>query len=162
MSVPTITQSPNYNYSPQPRKSRTWLWIVLGSAIGVLLFSALVAGSAFFALHTFFQQTDQPVPVVASYGLAFIRQDYTSAYTDLDSRATINGHQVDQQSFTALATSADTHYGKVSGWNIDPALQGNDPSHMTITVHRGNRNYQIHIQLKLEGNDWKIISADGV
>ena len=66
MSVPTFTQSPNYNYSPQPRKSRTWLWIVLGSAIGVLLFSALVAGSAFFALHTFFQQTDQPVPVVAS------------------------------------------------------------------------------------------------
>ena len=42
MSVPTITQSPNYNYSPQPRKSRTWLWIVLGSAIGVLLFTALV------------------------------------------------------------------------------------------------------------------------
>ena len=162
MSVPTITQSPNYNYSPQPGKSRTWFWIVLGSAIGVLLFSALVAGSAFFALHTFFQQTDQPVPVVASYGLAFIRQDYANAYTDLDSRATINGQRVDQQSFTALAIAADTHYGKVSEWNIDPALQGNDPSHMTITVHRSNRNYQIHIQLKLEGNDWKIVSADGV
>jgi len=162
MSVPTITQSPNYNYSPQPRKSRTWLWIVLGSAIGVLLFSALVAGSAFFALHTFFQQTDQPVPVVASYGLSFMRQDYATAYTNLDSQATINGQQVDQQSFTALATSADEHYGKVSGYSIDPALQGNDPSHRTITVHRGNRNYQIHLQLKLEGNDWKIISADGV
>ena len=81
---------------------------------------------------------------------------------DLDSQATINGQQVDQQSFTALATSADTHYGKVSGYSIDSALQGNDPSHMTITVHRGNRNYQIHLQLKLEGNDWKIISADGV
>ena len=162
MSVPTITQSPNYNYSPQPRKSRTLLWIVLGSTIGVLLFSALVAGSAFFALHTFFQQTDQPVPVVASYGLSFMRQDYANAYTNLDSQATINGQQVDQQSFTALATSADEHYGKVSGYSIDPALQGNDPSYMTITVHRGNRNYQIHLQLKLEGNDWKIISADGV
>ena len=162
MSVPTITQSPNYNYSPQPRKSRTLLWIVLGSTIGVLLFSALVAGSAFFALHTFFQQTDQPVPVVASYGLSFMRQDYANAYTNLDSQATINGQQVDQQSFTALATSADEHYGKVSGYSINPALQGNDPSYMTITVHRGNRNYQIHLQLKLEGNDWKIISADGV
>jgi hypothetical protein len=162
MSVPTITQSPNYNYSPQPRKSHTLLWIVLGSTIGVLLFTALVGASAFFALHTFFQQTDQPVPVVASYGLAFIRQDYANAYTDLDSRATINGQQVDQQSFTALATSADTQYGKVSEYSIDPSLQGNDPSHMTITVHRGDRNYQIHLQLKLEGNDWKIISADGV
>ena len=55
-----------------------------------------------------------------------------------------------------------THYGKVSGYSIDPPLQGNDPSHVTITVHRGNRNYQIHLQLKLEGNDWKIVSADGV
>ncbi len=160
MSVPTITQSPNY--SQQPRKSRTWLWIVLGSVIGVLLFSALVAGSAFFALHSFFQQTDQSVPVVASYGLAFIRQDYANAYTDLDSRATINGQQVDQQSFTALATYADTHYGTVSGYSIDSPLQGNNPSQVTITVHRGNRNYQVHLKLKLEGNDWKIVSADGV
>ncbi len=160
MSVPTFTQSPNY--SPQPRKSRPLLWIVLGSTIGVLLFAALVAGSAFFALRTFFQQTDQPVPVAASYGLALMRQDYTSAYADLDSQATISGQQVDQQSFTALATSADTHYGKVSGWNIDPALQGNDPSHLTITVHRGDRNYQVHLQLKLEGSTWKIISADGI
>ena len=149
MSVPTFTQSPNY--SPQPRKSRTLLWIVLGSTIGVLLFTALVAGSAFFALHTFFQQTNQPVPVVASYGLAFIRQDNANAYTDLDSRATINGQQVDQQSFTALAIAADTHYGKVSEWNIDPALQGNDPSHVTITVHRGNRNYQIQHPVKARG-----------
>ena len=157
MSVPTITQSPNY--SPQPRKSRTWLWIVLGSTIGVLLFTALVAGSAFFALHTFFQQTDQPVPVAASYGLALMRQDYASAYADLDSQATVSGQQVDQQSFTILATSADTQYGKISGYSID---QGNDPSHLTITVHRGNQNYQVHLQLKQEGSAWKIISADGV
>ncbi len=162
MSVPTITQSPNYNYSPQPRKSRTWLWIVLGSTIGVLIFTALVTGSTFFALRTFFQQTDKSVPVVASYGLAFIRQDYANAYTDLDSRATINGQQIYQQAFTALATSADAHYGKVSGYSIDSPLQGNNPTNVTITVHRSNRNYQIHLQLKLEGNDWKIISADGV
>ena len=93
-----------------------------------------------------------------------MRQDYASAYADLDSQATISGQQVDQQSFSILATSADTQFGKVSGWNIDPALQGNDPSHLTITVHRGNRNYhyQVHLQLKLEGNAWKIISADGI
>jgi hypothetical protein len=162
MSVPTITKSPNYNYSPQPRKSRTLLWIVLGSTIGVLLFTALVGASAFFALHSFFQQTDQSVPVVASYGLAFMRQDYANAYSHLDSQATINGEQVDQQSFTALATSADSHYGKVSGYSIDSLSQGNDSSNITITVHRGDQNYQIHLQLKLEGNDWKIISADGV
>jgi hypothetical protein len=160
MSVPTITQSPNY--IQQPRKSRTWLWIVLGSAIAVLLFTGLVAGSAFFALNSFFQKTDQSIPVVASYGFAFIRQDYANAYSDLDSRATINGQQVNQQSFSALATAADTHFGKVSGYSIDSPLQRNDPTHVTITVHRGDHSYQIHLQLKLEGNAWKIVSADGV
>lgn len=160
MSVPTISQFPNY--SQQSRKSRTWLWIIPGIAIGALLFTALVAGSAFFAVRSFFQQTDQSLPVVASYGLDFMRQDYTDAYTKLDSKATINGQQVNQQSFIALVSSADTHNGKVSGYSIDSPLQGSDPSRVTITVHRSNQNYQIHLQLKLEGNDWKIISADGV
>jgi hypothetical protein len=160
MSVPTITQT--QDYSQQHKKSRIWLWIVLGSLIGVLFLTALVAGSAFFAVRSFFQQTDRSLPVVASYGLDFIRQDYADAYTKLDSRATINGQHVDQQSFIALATTADTHYGTVSGYSIDSPLQGNDPTYVTITVHRSNQNYQIHLQLKLEGNGWKIISADGV
>jgi hypothetical protein len=160
MSVPNITQSPNY--IQQTRKSLTWIWIVLVSVIGVLLFTALVAGSTIFALHTFFQQTDQPVPVVANYGLDFMRQDYANAFSDLDSRANINGQQIDQQSFIALADAADTHYGKVSGYSIDAVPQGTDPSYVTITVHRGDQNYQVHLQLKLEGNNWKIVSADRV
>ena len=160
MSVPTITQTQNYRQ--QPQKSRIWLWIVLVSLVGVLLFTALVAGSAFFAVRSFFQQSDQALPVVASYSLDFIRQDYADAYTKLDSRATIDGQQVDQQSFTALATAADTRYGNVSEYSIDSPLQGNNPTFVTITAHRSNQNYQIHLQLKLEGNDWKIVSADGV
>ncbi len=160
MSVPTITQT--QDYSQQPHQSRIWLWIVLGCLIGVLLFTAIVAGSAFFAVRSFFQQTDQSLPAVASYGPDFMRQDYTDAYTHLDSRATINGQQVDQQLFIALATSADTRYGTVSGYSIDSPLQGNNPTYVTITVHRSNQNYQIHLQLKLEGNDWKIVSEDGV
>jgi hypothetical protein len=160
LSVPTISQSPNH--IQQPKKSRIWLWIVLGSLIGVLLFTALVAGSAFFAARSFFQQTDQALPVIASYGIDFMRQDYTNAYIHLDSQATINGQQVNQKTFTNLAYSADTRYGKVSGYSIDSPLQGNDPSLVTITVHRSNKNYLVHLQLKLEGNDWKIVSADGV
>jgi hypothetical protein len=50
----------------------------------------------------------------------------------------------------------------VSGYSMDSPLHGNNQSHVTITVHRSNHNYQIHLFLKLEGNDWKIISADGV
>ena len=160
MSVPTYAQPPNS--SRQPGQSRRVLWIVLGSAIGVLLFVALVAGGVFFALHTFFQQTDQPVPVAANYGLALMRQDYASAYADLDSQATINGQRVDQQSFTTLTSTADTQYGKVSGYSIDSVSQGNDSAQLTITVHRGAHNYQVHLQLKLEGSAWKIIGADGI
>ncbi len=73
MSVPTLTKSPNA--FQQPRKSHPMLWIVLGSTIGVLLFAALVGASAFFALRTFFQQTDQPVPVAGNYYLALMTQD---------------------------------------------------------------------------------------
>jgi hypothetical protein len=157
MPVPTFTQSPNS--SPQPRQSHRTLWIVLGSAIGVLVFAALVTGAVFVALHTFFQQTDQPVPVAANYGLAFMRQDYASAYADLDSQATINGQKVDEQTFRNLATTADAQKGKVTGYSLDGS---NSTSLFTMTVHRGGRNYQVHLQLKLEGSGWKIISVDGI
>jgi hypothetical protein len=157
MPVPTFTQSPNS--SPQPRQSHRTLWIVLGSAIGVLVFAALVTGAVFVALHTFFQQTDQPVPVAANYGLAFMRQDYASAYADLDSQATINGQKVDEQTFRHLATTADAQQGKVTGYSLDGS---NSASLFTMTVHRGGRNYQVHLQLKLEGSVWKIISVDGI
>jgi hypothetical protein len=89
-------------------------------------------------------------------------QDYAKAYTDLDSHATVNGQQVDQQTFISLATASDTQNGKVSSYSLDDSLQGNDPSRPTITVHRGARIYQVHLQLQQENGVWKIISADGI
>lgn len=157
MSVPTITQTPNA--SQQPRQSRPLLWIILGSTIGVLLFAALVAGSAFFALHAFFQQTDQPVPVAGNYYLAFMTQDYAKAYADLDSQATINGQHVDEQTFINLATAADAQKGKVFGYSM---MGDGSGSSLTVTVQRGGHSYQVHLQLKQEGSGWKIISADGI
>ncbi len=148
------------NYAPVPfQRRRTRLWIVLGSIAGVIVFAALVTGAVFVALHTFFQQTDQPVPVAASYYLAFMRQDYTKAYAELDSQATINGQKVDEQTFRHLAATADAQQGKVTSYSLD----GSDSaSHFTVTVHRGGQNYTVHLQLKLEGSVWKIISADGI
>jgi hypothetical protein len=148
------------NYAPVPfQRRRTRPWIVLGSSVGVLVFAALVTGAVFIALHTFFQQTDQPVPVAASYYLAFMRQDYPKAYAELDSQATINGQQVDEQTFRHLATTADAQQGKVTGYSLD----GSDSASLfTVTVHRGGQNYMVHLQFKLEGSGWKIISADGI
>lgn len=150
------------NYAPVPfqrRRTRTRLWIVLGSIVGVLVFAALVTGAVFVALHTFFQQTDQPTPVAASYYLAFMTQDYPKAYAELDSQATINGQKVDEQTFRHLATAADAQKGKVTGYSLDSS---NSASLFTVTVYRGGQNYTVHLQLKLEGSVWKIISADGI
>jgi hypothetical protein len=157
MSVPTLTQSPNA--FQQPRKSRPLLWIILGSTIGVLLLAALIGASAFFALHTFFQQTDQPVPVAANYYLALMTQDYAKAYADLDSQATINGQQVDEPTFINMAKAADAHRGRVSGYSM---MGDGSGSSFTLSVQRGGRSYQVHLQLKLEGSTWKIISADSI
>ncbi len=157
MSVPTLTQSPNS--SQQPGKSRPLLWIILGSTIGVLLLTAFVGASAFFALHSFFQQTDQPVPVAGNYYLALMTQDYTKAYADLDSQATINGQQVDEQTFINLAKAVDAQRGRVFGYSIEGDGSG---SSLTMTVQRGGHSYQVHLQLKQDGSAWKIISADGI
>jgi hypothetical protein len=148
------------NYAPVSSQRRlTRLWIVLGSSVVVIVFAALVTGAVFVALHTFFQQTDQPAPVAASYYLAFMTQDYPKAYAELDSQATINGQRIDEQTFRNLATTADAQKGKVTGYSLD----GSDSASLfTVTVHRGGQNYTVHLQLKLEGSVWKIISADGI
>jgi hypothetical protein len=61
-----------------------------------------------------------------------------------------------------MASASDAQNGSVSGYSIDPELQGNDPSQLTITVHRGARTYEVHLKLQQDGSAWKIISADGI
>ena len=165
MSLPNYVQPPIY--TQPPRRSRRTLWMILGITGGLIvlvgvLFSVLVATGVIVGLSAFFHTTDQPTPVAAHYYLSIMTQDYTEAYAELDSHATINGQQVDQQSFSSLASAADAQSGKVSGYSIDPALQGSDPARPTITVHRGDRSYEVHLQLRQEGSVWKIISADGI
>ncbi len=146
--------------APVPfQRRRTQLWMVLGSSVGVLVFAALVTGAVFVALHTVLQQTDQPAPVAASYYLAVMTQDYPKAYAELERQATINGQKVDEQTFRHLATTADAQKGRVTGYSLDGS---NSASLFTVTVHRGGQNYTAHLQLKLEGSGWKIISADGI
>ena len=127
--------------------------------LGGLIFTVLVATDVIVGLTTFFYTTTEPTPVAGNYYLAIMTHDYAKAYTDLDRHATINGRQVDQQTFITLATTADTHNGRVTQYSID---QGTDPARLTITVHRGARTYQVHLQLQQEHGVWKISSADGV
>ena len=157
MSVPNDVQ-------PRLRPSRRGLWTTLGIVGGLLVilllaFGVLVTTGVIVGLSAFFHTTNQPVPVAAHYYLSILGQDYTEAYSDLDPHAMINGQPVTQQSFTTLATEAFAHNGKVTGYTID---QEADPAHLPITVHRGARIYQVHLQLQQEHGAWKIISADGI
>jgi uncharacterized protein YpmB len=162
MSIPTYLPP-----QQQPGQARRGFWMIFGIVAGLivlvmLVFTALVATGVIVGLNAFFNTTTEPTPVAANYYLAILTQDYAKAYTDLDSHATINGQQIDQQTFITLATTADTQNGKVSSYTLDDSLQGNDPSHPTITVHRGARIYHVHLQLQQENGVWKIISADGI
>jgi hypothetical protein len=156
MSVPTYVQP-----QQQPRQSRRTLWIILGVVGGLIViaglaFSLLVITGVFTALNVI----KQTGPIPARYYLAIIDQDYAQAYSYVDSNATINGQQVDQQAFTNLATAADHQNGRVTGFDLKG--DENDPSHMTVTVSRGTQSYDVHLLLKQENGAWKIISADGI
>ena len=161
MSVPNYVQPAGY--SQQPGKPRRRFWMIFGIAGGLIVlvclaFTLLVVTGVVVGLTTFFTTTSEPTPVAANYYLAIMAHDYGKAYSDLDSHATINGQQVDQQTFVSLAATTDAHNGNVTGYTIE----GNDPSHPTITLHRGARSYQVHLQLQQENGAWKIISADGI
>lgn len=164
MLAPQPVQSP---IQPSPGRSRRTLWTVLGIVGGsivlaTLLFSLLIAAGVFVGLNAFFHTTTAPVPVAAHYYLSIMEQNYPQAYTDLDQHAQINGQSLDQHAFTTLATTTDAQEGKVSGYSIDPTLQGNDSARVTITVHRGAHIYEVHLQLQQKGTVWKILSADGI
>lgn len=164
MVTPQQVQSPLQLSSGRSRRT---LWTVLGIVGGsivlaALLFSLLVAAGVFVGLNTFFHMTTQPTPVAAHYYLSILERQYPQAYADLDQHAQINGQPLDQRAFTTLATTTDAQEGKVSGYSIDPALQGNDPARVTITVHRGARVYEVHLHLQQKGTTWKIISTDGI
>ena len=160
MSVPTY--APPSNYGQQRKQSRGKLWLMFGAAslIVIVGFVVIVTFAANSALNAFFNKTDSPISVAANYYQSMVHQDYTQAYKDLDSNATINGQHVDQQAFTKLAREAVAQNGLVSGYDIE--VQGNNPAHLVVTVKRLGRSYEVHLQLQQEGNAWKIVSADGI
>jgi flagellar basal body-associated protein FliL len=154
MSVPTYAQPDQQ----QSRRSRRMLWIIVGSisAIALIGFIVYVAALASSALNSIKQNGSIP----ERYYLNIMSGDYTTAYTYLDSNATINGLPVaDQQAFINLAKAADAQYGSVHSitFNIE-----SDATHVTATVSRGSRSYDVHLVLKQENGTWKIVSADGI
>lgn len=152
MSVPASTQP-----QPQPGQSRRKFWIIVGGliAIAVIGFAVIVGVIATREIHTL----KQTGPIPERYYLNIMSGDYAQAYTYLESNATINGQPLNQQAFLHLAKAADARDGTVHGVVLS---QETDGPHITATVSRGSRSYDVHLALKQENGVWKISTADGI
>lgn len=153
MSIPTYMEP----QQQQSRRSRRALYIAIGvvSAIVLIGFTVFTVMAVSSALNSIKQNGSIP----ERYYLNIMSGDYTTASTYLDSNATINGQPVDQQAFIRLAKATDTQFGTVHGITFSTE---SDATHVTATVSRGSRTYDVHLVLQQENGTWKIVSADGI
>ncbi len=153
MSVP-VSMKPEQQL---PRQSRRRFWLIVGgvSIVVFIVFAVYVGLAAYSAINNLKQNGSIP----ERYYLNIIGGDYTTAYSYLDSNATIDGQQVDQQAFTRLAKAADAQFGTAHAILLSTE---SDATNVTVTVSRGSRSYDVHLVLKQENGTWKIISADRI
>lgn len=150
--VPDYTPFPGY-YQQRPRRSFRWMWITLGTLIllctfGGVLVWVLAAG---------------PVggPTIASdqYYTAIRDRDYARAYSYLGSDLQAS---LSQKAFTQAAQQQDEALGGVSHYAYGSVPIGN-PASATITVTRaGGTTYTVHLELRQEGDAWKITAFDRI
>ena len=140
-----------------PRQSRRRLWLIIGgiSIVVFIIFAVYVGFAASSAINAVKQNGSIP----ERYYLNIVSGDYTTASSYLASNATIDGHPVDQQAFIRLAKAADAQYGTAHAIVLSTE---SDATHVTVTVSRGSRSYDVHLVLKQENGTWEIISADGI
>jgi hypothetical protein len=131
--------------------SRSWR-LSLACTFSLVAYIWVIASSAINSIK-------QNGSIPERYYLNIMSGDYTTASSYLDGNATIDGQPVDQQAFIGLAKAADAQNGTVHGitFNIE-----SDATHVTATVSRGSRSYDVHLVLKQENGTWKIVSADGI
>jgi hypothetical protein len=159
---PPYGQGPLPYGQPQPRKSRRWLWIILGIIV-VLLFSC---GGSIFAIVHFF--ANSPATDIANkYYTAIKKQDYTTAFKYMDPNLeTSQGDLITQDLFTQAGQGLDTEKGYVSDYTITRyamnSTNGVNTAEFTVSVTRNGAPYNVHLKLEQEGNDWKIIRYDNI
>ncbi len=158
---------PGYAVPQQQQKgSLRWLWITLGIVGGIVVLSC--AGCAIAGAFGFniLSQTVAPAVTAQSYYQAIQNQDYTKAYSYLDSGSIAAGNQqaATQDAYAKVAQVEDTTLGKVtkasvSSINVDSA---NTNARITMTVTRNGQPYDVHLQVKKVNGDWKITSFDKI
>ena len=152
MSMPTYAQPQQQSW-----RSRRALYILVGTLAALALIGLIAY--VWVAVSSELNSIKQNGSIPERYYLNIMSGDYTTASTYLDSSATINGQQVDQQGFIRLAKAADTQFGTVHGITFNTE---SDVTNVTATVSRSSRSYDVHLVLKQENGTWKIVSADGI
>jgi membrane protein implicated in regulation of membrane protease activity len=148
-----------------PRRSRRWLWIL--AALVVVLLLACVGAIAAFVLAV----NNSPARAAAQHYYDAIKgRDYSTAYSYLDPAMTLTvqnqSQQLTRQSFTMVAQAYDTQKGRVSDYSIsgvtlNSSTEKGNTADIIVKVTR-NTSYDVHLQVKQEGNDWKIVSFDSL
>lgn len=151
-------------YTPPPKKSRRGLWITLGIILGVILI-IFVGGIVGIVAYV----NNSPAKTVTQqYYNAVKSQNYAQAYSYLDIQTlTLNGQQqqATEPLYTQVAQFVDQQNGKVTdfnitGVNLSSSTSGASIATVTVNVTRNGKTQEVHVQLKQEGNDWKIVSID--
>jgi hypothetical protein len=156
---------PDYMQPQQPRQSRRWLWITLGIIGGLVVLSCIACGTLFALGIGFFAKTaGAPTSVVDQYYNAIENQRYDTAYSYLDPNLIAsNGQPLTQQEYTTAAQAQDTNKGTVSSFSIRNISLNNGITSLIVSVKRIDAPaYDVHLQLRQEGSNWKITSYDGI
>ncbi len=105
-----------------------------------------------------------PTVTANAYYQAIKNQDYNKAYSywDTSKLTAVNGQQVTEQAFAALAQLDDTRQGPVTNFSQTNISVNNDTATVTMSVTRNGPPYTVQLQMSKVGNDWKITRADNI
>ena len=147
--------APSAQDQQQTRRLRRRL-ILLG--IGVLLLvSALAIGIP--ALVWSIGNQSPEMATVKQYYTAIQHQQYSQAYSNLDTRLT----QMTLEGYSRAATTLDTTEGKVIDYSVTAfSLGSNQGTTFTVHVTRAHQSYDVHLRLSQQGNAWKVMSYDDI
>jgi len=162
-------------FRQQKKGSLLWLWILL-TVVGGIVFIVVAFFVLYYVLVAGAFLSDRPGPTVGDawnatgqYYKAIQNHDYTTAsnYLDKDATITVHGRPIVMSSVDTLATTStalDMHDGVITSYILTDGNfeQGKDIVDIVMKVTRSGQPYDVHIKIELVGNDWKILSADGI
>jgi hypothetical protein len=152
----------------QPKRSLRWLWITLGIVGGILVLGC--AGCVILSVVgvNLFGQVVAPVTTSTQYYQAIKDQDYGKAYSYLDPniKLAIGSGSVPvpatQQLYTQSAQGIDQEKGPVTSFTIKSFNVNGSDATVVVSVTRSSGTYEVTLQLKQEGSDWKITSFSNI